>query len=121
MPPTNLYRAESFVTADGSSIREVAGRVSQPTRNQSLAEATVPAGGETAEHFHVQSEEVYLITAGAGRMRLGEDEFEVGVGDCVVIEPSARHKLWNPHAEPLVLLCACAPGYRHEDTVLTSG
>jgi mannose-6-phosphate isomerase-like protein (cupin superfamily) len=119
--PTNLHRTDSFVTADGSSIREVAGRVSQPTRNQSLAEATVPPGGETAEHFHVEAEEVYLFTRGRGRMRLGDEEFDIADGDCVVIGPGRRHKLWNPGGEPLVLLCACAPAYRHEDTVLTGG
>jgi mannose-6-phosphate isomerase-like protein (cupin superfamily) len=119
--PTNLHRTESFVTADGSSIREVAGRVSQPTRNQSLAEATVPPGGDTAEHYHVEAEEVYLFTRGRGRMRLGVEEFEVADGDCVVIAPGVAHKLWNPGGEPLVLLCACAPAYRHEDTVLTGG
>lgn len=119
--PTNLHRAEAFTTADGSSVREVAGHVSQETRNQSLAEATVPPGGETAEHFHVKSEEVYLFTRGRGRMRLGEEELEVADGDCVVIAPGTPHKLWNPGGEPMVLLCACAPAYRHEDTVLTGG
>ena len=119
MEPTNLHRTESFVTADGSSIREVAGRVSQATRNQSLAQATVPAGGETAEHYHPEAEEIYLFTAGAGRMRLGEDEFAVADGDCVVIAPGTPHKLWAAADDPLVLLCSCAPAYRHEDTVLT--
>lgn len=121
MEPTNLHRTESFVTADGSSIREVAGPVSQPTRHQSLAEATVPPGGETAEHFHVKTEEVYLFTRGRGRMRLDDEEFVVADGDCVVIAPGTRHKLLNPGVEPLVLLCACAPAYSHEDTVLTGG
>jgi mannose-6-phosphate isomerase-like protein (cupin superfamily) len=117
--PTNLHRTESFVTADGSSIREVAGRVSQATRNQSLAEATVPPGGETAEHYHREAEEVYLFTAGAGRMRLGDEELAVADGDCVVIAPGIAHKLWAEGGEALVLLCSCAPAYRHEDTVLT--
>jgi len=36
----------------------------------------------------------------------------------VVIAPGRRHQLFNPGAEPLVLLCCCAPPYSHEDTVL---
>ena len=52
-------------------------------------------------------------------MRLGEDEAEVGAGDCVVIPPGTPHKLWNPGAEPLVLLCCCAPPTRDDDTVMT--
>jgi mannose-6-phosphate isomerase-like protein (cupin superfamily) len=116
-----LDDAEPFITADGSTIRELAGAVSLPTRNQSLAEATVPPGGETAEHFHKVAEEIYFFTAGAGRMRLGAEERDVRAGDCVVIAPGERHKLWNPGPEPLVLLCGCAPAYSHEDTVLTGG
>ena len=37
--------------------------------NQSLAEATVPPGSATIEHFHRTSEEIYLFLSGAGRMR----------------------------------------------------
>ena len=110
---------ESFITADGSSIRELAGIPSGNAVQQSLAEATVPPGGETVEHYHRTTEEIYLFTPGAGRMRLGEDEDDVRAGDAVVIPPGVKHKLWNPGAEPLVLLCCCAPPYRDADTVLS--
>jgi mannose-6-phosphate isomerase-like protein (cupin superfamily) len=119
MQTVRLEQREAFVTADGSTIRELAGLPSGNTRNQSLAEATVPPGGETAEHYHRTSEEIYLFTAGAGRMRLGSEEGDVRAGDCVAIPPGVRHKLWNPGHEPLVLLCCCAPAYTHEDTILT--
>jgi mannose-6-phosphate isomerase-like protein (cupin superfamily) len=116
-----LEHREPFVTADGSIIRELAGPPTGNARHQSLAEATVPAGGETEEHFHPRSEEIYLFTAGAGRMRLGGDERDVRAGDCVVIAPGTPHKLLNPGGDPLVLLCCCSPAYSHEDTVLTGG
>jgi mannose-6-phosphate isomerase-like protein (cupin superfamily) len=119
MEPTNLADAAPFVTADGSTIREVAGPVSQPTAHQSLAEATVPPGGATAEHLHPRAEEIYFFTAGAGRMRMGEKERTVGPGDCVVIPPGTPHKLWAAADEALVLLCCCAPPYSDEDTVFT--
>ena len=109
---------EAFITADGSEIRELAGVPSGNSVNQSLAEAVVPPGGETVEHYHRTSEEIYLFTAGTGRLRLGEEERDVRDGDCVVIPPGVRHKLWNPSGEPLMLLCCCAPPYSHEDTVL---
>ena len=108
----------AFITADGSSIRELAGIPSGNSVNQSLAEATVPPGGETVEHFHRSSEEIYYFTAGAGRMRLGDEEAAVRAGDTVVITPGTRHKLVNDGAEPLVLLCCCAPRYSDDDTVL---
>ena len=117
----NLRQLTSFVTADGSAIRELAGPSWTPARAQSLAEATVEPGAATAEHYHPRSEEIYYFTAGAGRMRLGADESAVAAGDCVVIPPGTAHKLWNAADEPLVLLCCCAPAYSDDDTVLTGG
>ena len=116
MHVSRLDAVEPFVTKDGSEIRELVGPAWTPARNQSLAEATVPPGRETFEHLHRTSEEIYFFTAGAGRMRLGEETREVREGDCVVIPPGAEHKLWNAGPDPLVLLCACAPAYSHEDT-----
>ena len=121
MQPVRLEDREPFITADGSTIREIAGIPSGNAVNQSLAEATVPPGGQTIEHLHRASEEIYHFVAGAGRMRLGEEEGDVRAGDTVVIPPGVRHKLVNPGSEPLVLLCCCSPAYSHEDTVLLEG
>lgn len=121
MEKANLDQLESFITADGSSIRELAGSAGTggTARHQSLAEASLAPGGETAEHYHPVAEELYYFVAGSGRMRLGEHESEVAPGDCVVIAPGTPHKLWNTGPERLVLLCCCAPSYSHDDTVMT--
>ena len=113
-----LDQQEPFTTADGSTIREVAGVPSGNAVQQSLAEATVPPGGETVEHYHPVAEEIYHFIGGAGRLRLGGEEAEVRLGDTVVIPRGVRHKLWNPGPDPLVLLCCCSPPYSHDDTVL---
>jgi mannose-6-phosphate isomerase-like protein (cupin superfamily) len=109
---------EAFITADGSSIRELAGVPSGNATNQSLAEAVVPSGAATVAHLHRRTEEIYLFTGGSGRMRLGDEQRRVRAGDCVVIPPGVTHKLWADEQQPLVLLCCCAPGYSHADTVL---
>jgi len=119
MKVTTLAEVDSFITLDGSEIREVAGPARGDAANQSLAEATVDPGGETAEYYHRVTEEIYFFTHGRGRMRLGEHERDVEAGACVVIRPGLRHKLWNTGSEPLRLLCCCAPAYSHEDTVMT--
>ena len=116
MQISNLERLDPFTTLDGSRIRELAGPAWTAARNQSLAEATVPAGGQTVQHLHRESEEIYYFVAGTGRMRLGDDESEVTAGDCVVIPPGTPHKLWADDDGPLVLLCACAPAYSDADT-----
>lgn len=119
MEISNLERLESFVTLDGSTIRELAGPAWTAARNQSLAEATVPAGRATIEHFHRRSEEIYHFTSGRGRMRLAGEERDVVAGDCVVIPPGTPHKLWAADDADLVLLCACAPAYTDADTEMT--
>jgi mannose-6-phosphate isomerase-like protein (cupin superfamily) len=110
---------EPFVTLDGSEIREWAGRVSAPAENQSLAEATIPVGGATTEHYHRRSEELYLVTEGSGRLVLEGEERVIVEGDCALIPPGVRHKLFNVGAGPLRIVCACAPPYSDEDTCLT--
>src|SRR6478752_621995 len=119
MELANIAAAEAFTTKDGSTIREVAGRVALPAAHQSLAEATLPVGSATTAHFHHVAEELYFFTAGRGRLRIGAEERDVAPGDCAVIPPGAEHKLTNTGDEPLVLLCCCSPAYSHEDTVLT--
>ncbi len=119
MEIANLADAEAFTTLDGSTIRELAGRVTLPARNQSLAEATVPAGAATIAHYHRTSEELYFFTAGTGRLRIAGEERDVRPGDCAVIPPGTEHQLHNDGDAPLVLLCCCSPAYSHDDTVLT--
>jgi mannose-6-phosphate isomerase-like protein (cupin superfamily) len=109
---------EPFVTLDGSEIREWAGRVSAPAENQSLAEATIPVGGSTTEHYHRLTEELYLVTAGQGRLIIDGEERIINAGDCALVPPGSRHKVFNVGAEPLRILCACSPGYTDEDTCL---
>jgi mannose-6-phosphate isomerase-like protein (cupin superfamily) len=115
-----LERTEPFITKDGSEIRELAGTPTGNSVNQSLAEATVPPGGETEKHYHGVAEEIYLFTSGSGVMKLGDEESEVSAGDTVVIAPGVPHKLRNTGPEPLKLLCCSAPPYSHDDTFMAA-
>jgi mannose-6-phosphate isomerase-like protein (cupin superfamily) len=115
----NLQQAPPFTTKDGSEIRELLAYRNSSIRNQSLAEARVPVGGATIEHYHGRTEEIYFITAGQGRIRIGAEEALVKAGDAIAIPPGKRHKLWNTGDETLRLLCCCAPCYEHSDTFLT--
>ncbi len=119
MDVRNLAEVAAFTTKDGSEIRELLAYRNSGLCNQSLAEARVPVGGSTMEHYHPRAEEIYLITSGSGRLRMEGVERDLKPGDAVAIPPGARHKLWNTGDATLVLLCCCAPAYEHSDTVLT--
>jgi mannose-6-phosphate isomerase-like protein (cupin superfamily) len=87
--------------------------------NQSLAEARLPPGASTREHYHIRTEEIYYITHGAGKIRIDGQSREVAPGDAIAIPPGRKHKLWNTGTEVLRLLCCCAPGYEDNDTLIT--
>lgn len=115
----NLNNVPAFTTKDGSEIRELLAYRNSAIRNQSLAEARLPVGSSTQEHYHPKAEEIYYITHGTGRMRIEGELREIKPGDAIAIPPGLRHKLWNTGAETLRLLCCCAPAYEHSDTVIT--
>jgi mannose-6-phosphate isomerase-like protein (cupin superfamily) len=115
----NLDELAPFITKDGSEIRELLAHRNSAICHQSLAEARLPVGGSTQEHYHVQTEEIYYITHGTGRVRIDGETQEVKAGDAIAIPPGRKHKLWNTGHETLRLLCCCAPAYEHDDTVIT--
>ncbi len=119
MDVTHLNDLPAFRTKDGSEIRELLAPRNSAVRQQSLAEARVGVGGSTLEHCHVRTEEIYFITAGHARIRVGDEMREVAAGDAIAILPGQRHKLWNTGTEELRLLCCCAPAYEHDDTIIT--
>jgi len=119
MDIVQLDQAPSFTTKDGSEIRELLAYRNSSIRAQSLAEARLPIGGSTQEHFHKVTEEIYYITHGLGKMRIENEMRDVQPGDAIAIPPGLKHKIWNTGAEPLRLLCCCAPAYEHSDTFIT--
>lgn len=116
MEARSLAAAEPFTTKDGSTIRELFGRPTGGTANQSLAEATLEPGATTTRHYHRDSEEIYFVVEGVGDLEVEGERRPVERGDAVAIPPGAWHEIRNRGSAPLRFLCCCAPPYRHEDT-----
>ena len=113
-----IHDTPAFVTKDGSEIRELLAHRNSCIANQSLAEAKVMPGQQTAPHYHRLTEEIYYILSGQGLMTLAGEERSVTAGDAIAIPPGAVHTIANVGQEVLTLLCCCAPAYEHDDTVL---
>ncbi len=107
-----------YVTADGSTIRELLNAENSPLGNQSLAEATLAPGQKTARHFHARAEEIYFMLSGQGAMTIGEQTRAVKSGEAIAIAAGAPHCIENDGDQELRFLCCCAPAYCHEDTIL---
>lgn len=115
---TQRSEIQPYITKDGSEIRELMHPSQHAARNQSLAEALIPAGTKTVLHRHRLTEEIYHVTAGSGIMTLGDESFPVQSGDSVLIAPGKPHCIENTGKSALIILCCCAPAYSHDDTVL---
>ena len=118
IPQSKYESIAPYITKDGSEIRELMHPAVHGNAQQSLAEATVPPGAETALHLHRVTEEIYYFTQGEGSMRLGDERFSVRAGDSIAIPPGAAHNVRNTGNVPLKILCACEPAYDHDDTIL---
>lgn len=73
----------------------------------------VAPGARQRPHDHA-SEQVYAITAGRGRMLVGEEEREVGAGDLVYIPSGAVHGIENASDEVLIYVSAATPALNAE-------
>jgi mannose-6-phosphate isomerase-like protein (cupin superfamily) len=109
----NLSSQKPFITKDGSQIRSILDSTNAPVQNQSLAEASLPAGKSTLGHYHTKLEEFYFILEGRGILQVDNETREVVPGDCALIPPGAWHQITA--LETLRFLCCCAPPYNHED------
>ncbi len=115
---SKLKNVSPYITRDQSEIRELIHPDIHGNRAQSLAEAVVKPGATTRLHRHRQSEEIYHITQGQGRMRLANEIFNVSPGDSICIPPGVAHCIENTGNINLRLLCMCSPAYSHDDTEL---
>lgn len=111
-----LQNQRPFTTKDGSTIRSILDRTNAPVRNQSLAEATLPAGRATDRHHHAASEEFYFILEGRALIEIDGESREVGPGDAILIPPGSRHRITA--RTDTRFLCCCAPPYDHADTFM---
>src|SRR5829696_9340673 len=68
----------------------------------------VAPGHRQRPHEH-PSEQVYVITAGSGRMLVGEEERQVGSGNLIYVPPGAVHGIENTSEEVLTYISAATP------------
>lgn len=114
MVVNSIHHQTPFTTRDGSTIRSILDASNAPVRNQSLAEASLPAGRTTDCHYHKLSEEFYFLLSGRAEMHVDGQCRAVGEGDAILIPAGSWHQI--KALEDLRFLCCCAPPYAHEDT-----
>ena len=67
------------------------------------------SGQEQAGHRHAVGDKIYYVLSGRGRIRVGNEERDVGPGDLVCAPAGDEHAVRNPGPEQLALLVVMAP------------
>ncbi|MDT4898538.1 MAG: hypothetical protein QOH25_3615 [Acidobacteriota bacterium] len=111
----NRQRAAIINTPHGSEIRPLIDRTTSSIERCSLAEEVLPIGAAVGRHHHIETEEVYYILTGTGRMTVGSEVRVVEAGDAVFIPRRETHTLENIGQTEMTILLICGPAYSYED------
>jgi mannose-6-phosphate isomerase-like protein (cupin superfamily) len=114
----NRHQAAVIRTPHDSEIRPLVDKTTSHIERCSLAEEVLPVGASVPRHHHLETEEIYYILSGTGRMTVGDDAREVAAGDAVFIPRAQTHALENTGQEPITLLLICGPAYSVEDHLM---
>lgn len=68
-----------------------------------FAQAVFNAGQKTIMHSHEDMFETFLVEAGAGYIKVGNEIQPLTEGTYVTVEPGEEHELGNSGQEPLIL------------------
>jgi len=78
----------------------------------SLAIARVTPAVTTQLHCLRDTKEIYIIRKGTGLVLVGQQEFEISVGDSVIIPANTPQRITNlSNSEDLEFYCHCSPRF----------
>ena len=98
LTPERCYIAENFSDKDVS-----------------IARATVKPGITTKSHHLKKIREIYIITAGEGKVTFsGLEPTNVSAGDVIVIPAEASQRITNIGQTDLVFYCVCTPRFTED-------
>ena len=98
---------------EGCFINELSN--SENDNEVSIAQARLAPGTGTRWHSLEGTAERYVITAGQGRVEVGDLSAQtVSVGDVVFIPPGSPQRITNTEAVDLVFLAICSPRFSSE-------
>lgn len=107
---------KSYRTKDNTFIRELLNSQVAPGLGVSLAEASLAAGEKSAEHLHLDFDEIYYCLEGSGTLYINSEPHPFTPNSFYLMQSGERHYL--KAEQDLKLLCICQPGYSHDGTRL---
>jgi len=84
-----------FVPASSAWLEELLPRDQVAGRRFALDKIRVKVGGKIILHTHEKEEQVYLITKGRARLRIGNEIEDLTENTVVYIPIGAENEMWN--------------------------
>ena len=109
----NREEVPALSRGDGVVSRLLHTQGDAPDTDLTVTWVEVEPGSEQVAHSHLP-EQVYVVVAGEGRMRVGNEERDVSAGDVVHIPPNAEHGIENTGDEMLEYVSAATPAFPRE-------
>lgn len=100
-PTLDVHRIRAHILMDAGELG---------SRNLSVNWVEVPPGSSEDLISHEDSEQVYVVVAGAGSMSATGDTQELAPGDFVMIPPATEHSVSNQGTEAFTLVSVQSPG-----------
>lgn len=79
------------------------------SRNMSVTWLEIPAGVEQTLHSHEESEQIYVVVRGRGKMSVAGDTEGVEEGDLVLVPPATDHAIENDGADAMACISVQSP------------
>ncbi|MCX7670409.1 MAG: cupin domain-containing protein [Anaerolineae bacterium] len=98
--PAQVVGAE----APGATIRWLIDEPHDGAPNYALRMIEVAAGGHTPDHTHPFEHENFVVE-GRGRVRIGDEWYDVGPGSVIFVPAGVRHCYANAGDAPFRFLC----------------
>jgi mannose-6-phosphate isomerase-like protein (cupin superfamily) len=111
-----VHEDEGEVVPDicGTAVEMINTTTSGSTK-VSFAKLIIDPKQRSSHHYHKETEEVYYILSGAGRVIIGDQTYDVIPGHAVLLPIGVSHEIINTVDQHLVFLCADGPLFNPED------
>jgi mannose-6-phosphate isomerase-like protein (cupin superfamily) len=106
----------------GVTLQEVVGRVAHDAKSTtvSVAKFTLAPGHSSGTSFNHQSQEVFLVTDGAGEVHVAGHAIHVGRDSIAFIPAGDRHSIEADQNAALSFYAISAPAFSPDDYVLVA-
>lgn len=84
----------------------------------SLAKTVMPPNTKAVQHYHIHTEELYIVTGGCGTIVVNGKSIDVSAGDTVLIEIGERHFAMSNNDSGLEFLSISIPAYDIADFIV---